>query len=169
MTISSSMICWNEAQTIDLALKSIANFVDEVIIVDTGSFDGTQKIARETLDDLNLSGQIREVKVTNLLDARKTAFSLCAGDWVLTQDANIVLTESLKREMLIHRQRRSPSVGCIHSLNLTGDYEHLFGNRPFMAHHKDFIRKDRVMWDDDKDHPVAVSYTHLTLPTTPYV
>jgi len=147
------MICWNEAQTIDLALKSIADLVDEVIIVDTGSFDDTQKIARETLDDLNLSGQIREVKVTNLLDARQIAFYLCASEWVLVQDANLVLTKSLKREILIHAQEHPPATGCIHSLNLMGDYEHLFGNRPFMAHHKDFIRRDRVVWDTDKDHP----------------
>jgi len=39
------MIAWNEAETIDLAIKSVAGFVDEVVIADNGSFDGTQEIA----------------------------------------------------------------------------------------------------------------------------
>lgn len=155
MKISSSMICWNEAQTIDLALGSIADFVNEVVIVDTGSFDGTQKIAKETIDHLNLSGQVKEVKITKLLDARRAAFSLCTGNWVLIQDANIVLTEPLKQEMLRHIKIYPRVVGCMNSLNLMGDYEHLFDNRPFMAYHRDFVERNRVGWNTDKDHPTC--------------
>lgn len=154
MRLSSSMICWNEAQTIDLALSSAAGLVDEVIIADTGSFDGTQKIAREKMDDLNLSGQIKEVKATKLLDARLESFFLCDGDWILIQDANLVLSNVLKREISEHVKNDVPATGCIKSLNLTGDYEHVFRNLPFMAYHRILTRKAAVIWDVNVDRPI---------------
>jgi len=155
MRISSSMICWNEAQTIDLTLKSLTGFADEVIIIDTGSFDGTQKIAQETMRSLNLSGQIKQARVTKLVDARLKSFLLCDGDWVLMQDSNIVLSNALKQEMLKHANN-SKDVGAIRSLNLMGDYSHFFRNLPFMAGHRIFVERKSVQWDKNVDRPKFV-------------
>jgi len=150
MRISSSMICWNEAQTIDLALKSLVNFADEIVIIDTGSFDGTQKIAQETMDSLNLSGQIKQARITKLVDARLKSFFLCDGDWVLMQDSNIVLSNALKQEMLKHINN-SKDIGVMRSLNLMGDYCHFFKNRPFMAGHRIFVNRKSAKWDKNVD------------------
>jgi len=152
MRISSSMICWNEAQTIDLALKSLVNFADEVIVVDTGSFDGTQKIAQETMTALNLSGQIKQMKVTKLVDARLKSFLLCDGKWVLMHDSNIVLSDALKQEMLKHTNN-SKAIGTMRSLNLMGDYNHFFKNLPFMAGHRVFVEREMAKWDKGIDRP----------------
>jgi len=152
MKISSSMISWNEAQTIDLTLKSLVRFVDEVVIVDTGSFDGTQRIAQETMETLDLSGQIKQVKVTKLVDARMKSFLLCDGDWILMQDSNIVLSNALKQEMLKH-MNSSKDVGIIRSLNLMGDYCHFFKNLPFMAGHRIFVKRKLARWDKNVDRP----------------
>lgn len=157
LRISSSMICWNEAQTIDLALKSIANFIDEVIILDTGSTDGTQKIAQECIDTLDLSGYVRQIRVNQLGQARLKGYELCDGDWVLMQDANLILSNALKAEIRNHvnsyKQRRDANVGRIHSLNLMGDYEHYFANQPFMAPHRVFVRADEAKWRLATDRP----------------
>lgn len=152
MRISSSMICWNEAQTIDLALKSLVDFADEVVIVDTGSFDGTQRIAQETMEVLNLSGQIKQARVTKLVDARMKSFLLCDGDWILMQDSNIVLSNALKQEMLKHTND-SKDIGTIRSLNLMGDYCHFFKNLPFMAGHRIFVKRKLAKWDKNVDRP----------------
>jgi len=151
MRISSSIICWNEAQTIDLALKSLVGFADEIIIVDTGSFDGTQKIAQETMANLNLSGQIKQARVTKLVDARLKSFYLCNGDWILMQDANVVLSDALKQEML--KRMGDLFVGVVKSLNLMGDYNHFFKNMPFMAGHKIFVNRESVKWNKSVDRP----------------
>ena len=100
MRITSSMISWNEEKTIDLSLKSIADFADEVVIVDTGSFDNTLKVAQETMDKLSISGQIKQKKITKLVDARLESLQLCNGDWVLMQDSNLVLSNALKHEII---------------------------------------------------------------------
>lgn len=156
MRISSSMICWNEAQTIDLALKSLVGFADEVVIVDTGSFDGTQKIAQEVMETLGLSGQIKQTRVTRLVDARLESFSLCDGDWVLMQDSNLVLSNALKRELMIHAGTSSNVVGSVRSLNLMGDYSHCFKNLPFTSDHRIFVRKESAKWHTTFDRPKFV-------------
>jgi len=144
-------MCWNESKTIDLTLKSVAGWAYEVIIVDTGSFDGTQKIAQEWLDELNLSGQIiqiseafmnkRKIASFKCRRARLVGYDSCEGDWVLIQDANLVLSNALKKELKTHTRKFPCHVGHIKSLNLMGDYEHYFKNRIWMAPHRIFARK----------------------------
>lgn len=153
MRISCSMICWNEETTIDLSLKSIADFADEVVIVDTGSFDNTLKVAQETMDNLKLSGQIKKKTVTKLLDARLESFLLCESDWILMQDSNLVLSNNLKREIVKHSMNNPNLVGAIKSLNMMGDYNHYFENRPYMVYHKIFVNRERAQWDTTVDRP----------------
>jgi len=147
------MICWNEANTIDLALESIAGFADEVIIIDTGSFDGTYGIAQETLDKFNISGQIRRVRIKNLYEARLIGLQLCEGAWVLVQDANLVLSKSLQQEMSTHIHTCPGVIGRIGSLNLMGDYEHYFANVPFMGRHKILSERENIQWNFNPDRP----------------
>jgi len=94
------MIAWNEKSTIDLALKSIAGFVDEVVIADTGSFDGTISKANECIEDLNMGGEVISVSVTNMAQARHAAWRLCRNNVILLMDSNLVLPEVLKREIM---------------------------------------------------------------------
>jgi glycosyltransferase involved in cell wall biosynthesis len=147
------MISWNEAKTIDLSLKSLKGFVDEVIIADNGSFDGTQEIAREQLEKLKLEGKVIDVKATTLGKGRLASIKECRGNWILLIDSNLVLSNALKRE-LRKVQKSAVNVGCIKSLNLMGDYEHYFTPLPFHAHHISFFNRNSVRWRDARDRPV---------------
>jgi len=91
------MISWNEAKTIDLSLKSIEGFVDEVIIADNGSFDGTQEIARNQLEKLNIKGKVIDVKTTTLGQGRLASWKECRGDWILLIDSTLYYQMPLKR------------------------------------------------------------------------
>jgi len=148
------MICWNEEKTIDLSLKSIADFADEVVIVDTGSFDNTLKVAQDTMDKLSLSGQIKQKKITKLVDARLESLQLCNGDWVLMQDSNLVLSNALKHEIIKNMKNRPKFGGAVKSLNLMGDYSHFFENRAFMDYHRIFVKRDEIKWLTNVDRPV---------------
>lgn len=154
--VGVSIICWNEVKTIDLALKSIVGFASEVIVLDTGSTDGTQKLAQECIDEFDLSGYVRQIRVKQLGQARLKAYELCDGDWVLMQDANLVLSNSLKAEMVNHTENYShgkANVGRIVSLNLMGDYEHHFDNQPFNAPHRVFVKTDEAKYHIATDRP----------------
>lgn len=154
MLISCAMISWNESKTIDLALQSIKGLVDEVIIADNGSFDGTQEIARKCMEELGLHGQVIDVKAKSLGQVRLASYNLCKGPWILLIDSNLVLSKAVRSAFLRMSKRNKNKIGCIRSLNLMGDYEHYFSGRPFHAYHPTFFGKG-VMPFSDLDRPTV--------------
>jgi len=153
--ISAALIAWCEAETIDLCLKSLKGHADEVVISDTGSFDGTVGKAREWLDRLDLPGEVFSVTIRGLGQARRAAIEKCTHPWIQLVDANIVLTEALKKELRQSAEGGRP--GMVRSLNLMGDYEHYFTSLPFHAHHNVLFPRDAIRWRDDFDYPLPVS------------
>lgn len=95
--ISLCMIVKNEAENLPRCLASAKPFVDEIIVVDTGSEDNTVEIA-----------QSYGAKVTNFQwcddfsAARNDSLSLASGNWILVLDGDeelIVESESWRREL----------------------------------------------------------------------
>ena len=59
-TIGLSMIVKDEAPVILKCLESVRPLVDYVLVVDTGSTDGTQQIVRDYLSRAKLAGRVVE-------------------------------------------------------------------------------------------------------------
>jgi tetratricopeptide (TPR) repeat protein len=81
--LSLSMIVRNEAERLERCLASVAGFVDEMVVVDTGSGDGTPEIAAACgarVHHLDWPG--------DFAPARNHALDLVSGDWVLVLDAD---------------------------------------------------------------------------------
>ena len=154
MKISAALISWNEVDTVDLCLKSLKGFADEVIIADTGSFDGTIKKARECLTEYDISGEVLEVNTHTLGQGRQAAIDKTSHDWILLVDSNLVLSQALIAELL-DAQRRG-LLGMIRSLNLMGDYEHYFAVLPLHSHHDTLFHKTMVTWVNDRDRPIPL-------------
>jgi len=152
--ISAALIAWNEVDTIDLCLKSLKGFVDEAVIADTGSFDGTIKKAEECLSAYHISGEVLNVKANTLGQARLAAIEKTTYDWILLLDANQVISNALKRELL--ESQKGGFVGMIRSLNLMGDYEHYFTALPLHSHHETLFHKTMMMWGDNYDRPIPL-------------
>ncbi len=77
------MIVRDEAEYLAGCLDSIVNLADEVVIVDTGSGDGSQEIARQH------GARVEEVPWTgDFAAARNAALELATGDWILYIDAD---------------------------------------------------------------------------------
>ena len=151
MKISAALIAWNEVDTIDLCLKSLKGFVDEVIIADTGSFDGTLEKVEEYLSRFELNGEVIKVNVKTLGQARRIALEKATHPWILLIDANLVLSGALKKELL-----KTSEVGVIskvRSLNLMGDYIHYFTPLAYHDHHNTLFRKTDIVWGNDLDRP----------------
>jgi glycosyltransferase involved in cell wall biosynthesis len=90
--ISLCLIARNEGARLEKCLKSIRDFVEEVVVVDTGSTDNTLEIARKYADivdvftDCNRDGGSGKIK--NFAMARNHSFSLATKEWVFWVDAD---------------------------------------------------------------------------------
>jgi tetratricopeptide (TPR) repeat protein len=81
--LSLSMIVRNEAARLERCLHSVADFVDEMVVVDTGSEDATAAIAAAcgaVVHHMAWPG--------DFAPARNHALDLVTGDWVLVLDAD---------------------------------------------------------------------------------
>ena len=96
ITISLCMIVKNESRILARCLSSIADLMDEIIIIDTGSTDNTKEIAREYTDkvfDFTWTG--------SFADARNYSFSKATQDYIYCADADEVLDDK-NRERFDH-------------------------------------------------------------------
>ena len=92
MKISALIITLNEESNIRRCLDSI-KWCDEIIIVDAFSIDNTINIAKEYTD------KIIQIDA-GFGESRQVALDNCTGDWILSIDADEVITESLSNEIL---------------------------------------------------------------------
>ena len=88
-TISLCMIVKNEEDVLARCLNSVKDFVDEIIIVDTGSTDSTIKIAKNFTDKV-----FHFTWNDNFADARNFSFSHATCDYIMWLDADDIVPES---------------------------------------------------------------------------
>ncbi|HOP85153.1 MAG TPA: glycosyltransferase family 2 protein [Syntrophorhabdaceae bacterium] len=91
--ISVYMITFNNAITVERALKSIKDWADEIVVVDSHSTDGTQEIVKNYTDCLY------QFDTKNLREKYQYAQDMCKNDWVMFIDADEWLTEEIKKEI----------------------------------------------------------------------
>jgi len=81
--LSACLIVKNEARLLPHCLESISTFVDEIIVVDTGSEDNTVEIARR------YSAKVHHFKwVDDFSAARNASLDHATGDWIFYIDAD---------------------------------------------------------------------------------
>lgn len=108
-TISLCMIVRNEAVNLPGCLASVADLMDEVVILDTGSTDDTTAIAAEAGARI-----YSHVWQDDFAAARNAALAKVTQDWVLVLDADETLTPAGRQ--LIQSLRQS-SIIQGHDLN----------------------------------------------------
>jgi len=82
-SLSVCMIVRNEDENLENCLESVKEVADEIIIVDTGSTDGTIDIARRYTDKV-FSHPWEE----NFSKARNQSLAYATGDWIMIIDAD---------------------------------------------------------------------------------
>lgn len=86
ISVSLCMIVKNEQSTLERCLSSVADLVDEIVIVDTGSTDRTKELAA------GFGARLFDFEwVHDFSRARNYAFSQAAQDYILWLDADDVL------------------------------------------------------------------------------
>ena len=107
-TISLCMIVKNEGNTLEKCLDSIKDIVDEIIIVDTGSTDGTKEIARKYTDAIYDFNWIDDFSA-----ARNFSFDKATKDYLLWIDADDILLPVDRVKFMALKETLDGSVDAI--------------------------------------------------------
>ena len=92
MRISANIICKNEIENISKCINSVLDYVYEVIVVDTGSTDGTFEYLQHLEKTNNKVRVYHKEWNNNFSDMRNYALELSDGDYILLIDGDMVLT-----------------------------------------------------------------------------
>ena len=109
-TISLCTIVKNEEEMLPKCLESVKDFVDEIVIVDTGSTDNTVEIAK------SFGARVLHFEwINDFSAARNFALDQCTTDYALVLDADEILyTEDLtKEDFLYNIEQLNNNIGLV--------------------------------------------------------
>jgi tetratricopeptide (TPR) repeat protein len=115
MLISLCMIVRDEQETLPRCLRAVAPVVDEMVIVDTGSRDGTVDLARSFGAKV-----IEHTWNGSFAEARNVSFDAATGDWLLYLDADEVLVGQDAPALRELRKRTWREAFFLREINYTG-------------------------------------------------
>jgi glycosyltransferase involved in cell wall biosynthesis len=90
--ISALICCANSAATLPAACRSV-QWADELVIVDSGSTDGTEKIARQFADRYVLEDW------RGYTEQKKYGTTLCENNWIFSLDGDEECSQELAAEI----------------------------------------------------------------------
>lgn len=94
ISLSLCMIVKDEEATLERCLNSVKSFIDEIIIVDTGSTDSTREIAKK------FNAKIYDFKwIDDFAAARNFAFSKSTSEYTMWLDADDFISEDSIKEI----------------------------------------------------------------------
>lgn len=108
ITISLCMIVKNEEAVLARCLDTVADLVDEIVIVDTGSTDATKEIAaRYTSNVFDFEW------IDDFSAARNFAFSKATKEYIYSADADEVLDEENRLRFRILKEQLLPEIEIV--------------------------------------------------------
>ncbi len=96
-SISAVLITRNEAVNVDDVLRSLS-WVDEIVVVDSGSTDGTPDLCRQYTD------KVFRREWTGFVDQKNFAAQKASSDWILSLDADERPSAELIEEVQLLRR-----------------------------------------------------------------
>lgn len=136
--LSVALIVRDEVATLGSCLESVRGWADEIVVVDTGSTDGTQSIARAA------GARLRSIAwVDDFASARNAALSACTGKWVLSLDADEIISGSAPGALrrLVRCSDDLDALSVLIKERSGPDRRGLAGHRELKL-----FRSDRVRW-----------------------
>src|SRR6185295_8481625 len=88
------IITKDEEERLHFAINSVKDWVDEVIVIDSGSQDKTLEIARE------LGAKVTSHEWRGFGQQKIFGEGLCKNKWVLNIDADEEITEEVKQNII---------------------------------------------------------------------
>src|SRR5713226_6546306 len=97
--ISFCIITLNEEHNLPRALASLHGVADEIVVVDSGSSDGTEEAAKK------FGVRFAFRTWTNYAEQKNAAIEYASNQWIFSMDADEELSEALKSSLLEWKKR----------------------------------------------------------------
>ena len=150
MKISASVIVYNEEDNIADLCESL-DWADEIVIVDSGSTDGTVEIAKKFTD------KIFQYEFKGYKDKHQFADAQTAGDWIFWIDADERVTPELRESIASLRDRDDNALP--EGFRIARKTFYLGRWIRFCGWYPDYqmrlYRKSRSFWDGVSPHETA--------------
>ena len=143
--ISAVIVCKNEEDEIGRCLQSLTGLTDDVVVLDNGSTDRTQSIAREA------GARVIEDTWEGFGRTKKKATGFAIYDWILNLDADESIDAELKNSLLSLSLDNDQEVFEIKFKNFLGDKYVRFGEWGGDKHIRLFNRT-KVNWNEARVH-----------------
>jgi glycosyltransferase involved in cell wall biosynthesis len=101
--VSCYIITFNEANKIRLAIESVFEWADEVILCDSHSTDETAKIAEE------LGDRVEQIDFSGFGKLRNGAIASCQHEWIFSLDSEERCTSEVRDEILSIVRKNDPN------------------------------------------------------------
>ncbi|MGE5692446.1 MAG: glycosyltransferase family 2 protein [Candidatus Zixiibacteriota bacterium] len=102
--ISAVILTKNEERNLPRCLESV-RWTDEILILDSGSTDGTVEVAKK------FNAKVHQLPWEGFGKQKQKGVDLASGDWVLSIDADEVVTLELKAEITARLAADNGTVG----------------------------------------------------------
>lgn len=111
MRLSVAMITKNEEKNLERTLKSVQSFADEIVIVDSGSTDRTEEIAK------TYGAKFYSEAWKGYGGQRNSVIDKAQGEWILNIDADEEISPELQKKIL--EIKNSDGDKSVYSINFT--------------------------------------------------
>jgi glycosyltransferase involved in cell wall biosynthesis len=141
--LTGLVVCQDEVERIAACLDSLA-FCDEIVVVDSGSTDGTLEIVRKT------RARLIERAFTSYNDQKEHGRIAARGDWLINIDADEVVSPELAAEAL--RVIADPNNSCVaFEIPFRNHFRSIWVRRCgyYPDRHVRLMRRDRARWDPE--------------------
>ncbi len=105
--LSAVLITQNEEEKIRVALESLMPLADEIVVLDSGSSDGTETICREYAVSFHHQDWL------GYRDQKQRATELATHDWVLSLDADEAVSRLLSAELSAWKKKTPRAAGYL--------------------------------------------------------
>jgi glycosyltransferase involved in cell wall biosynthesis len=98
--ITACIICFNEKENTLNCLNSL-RWVDEIVIVDSFSADGTVEVCRKFADEVKgkIEVNFQQNKWPGFVNQKNYTLTLATNDWVISLDSDETISDGLKKEI----------------------------------------------------------------------